>query len=474
MNFQNLYRFVSNKSKKQILSEALIDMGGDYPKKLKNDQYKLLIDFIKKGIQILKNDEVFEQQIKIAMKGFKENRRQISPYQKNVIKTKPSQIENSWRHINRLIKIVNDPQKKNDKDHYKFLDDLERFKQEKDNYIQELDEVQNQIEMLISDNEDLNSEYLEQIIVSIRNTAKRLLKILSEYSYQNEYENLSYQDLLLANSKSLNTQIQILKLLDSDNPSENPLIIFLDMLADEYDQAKDRYMQVKQSDTFITAVEQLYKNLPLFTMAHVFYHPSSKLSTIKLATKNTSKDNDGILDRLKNVKSEKQFQDLKPELIGFVNRLGLPDFKVKNIMEIINGKFLNRSNSDNSATKIMKDLGKTVQTEAFDDYVNSILQENTYDEDDFKINVMEVLTLLEKSARCTKVTGKSSSTRKGKKWMKCVKSPSGGYKRIHWGQAGVRVTGKSGNTKRKKSFRARHKCSSAKPGTPRYQACKDW
>lgn len=79
----------------------------------------------------------------------------------------------------------------------------------------------------------------------------------------------------------------------------------------------------------------------------------------------------------------------------------------------------------------------------------------------------------EKNARCTKTTKKASSTRKDKKWMKCVKSGSG-YKRVHWGQKGVRVTGKSGNTKRKKSFRARHKCSSAKPGTARYQACKDW
>lgn len=79
-----------------------------------------------------------------------------------------------------------------------------------------------------------------------------------------------------------------------------------------------------------------------------------------------------------------------------------------------------------------------------------------------------------KSSRCTKVTKKSSSTRKGKKWMKCVKSDSGGYKRIHWGQAGVRVTGKSGNTKRKKSFKARHGCSKAKSNTPKGQACKDW
>lgn len=91
----------------------------------------------------------------------------------------------------------------------------------------------------------------------------------------------------------------------------------------------------------------------------------------------------------------------------------------------------------------------------------------------FTESLQDSLILSEKSARCTKTTQKASSTRTGKKWMKCVKSGSG-YKRIHWGQAGVRVTGKSGNTKRKKSFRARHKCSSAKPGTPKYQACKDW
>jgi hypothetical protein len=76
--------------------------------------------------------------------------------------------------------------------------------------------------------------------------------------------------------------------------------------------------------------------------------------------------------------------------------------------------------------------------------------------------------------KCTKVTKKASSTRKGKKWMKCAKQSDGSIKRIHWGQAGVRVTGKSGNTKRKKSFKARHHCGHNKAGSPAAQACKDW
>lgn len=83
----------------------------------------------------------------------------------------------------------------------------------------------------------------------------------------------------------------------------------------------------------------------------------------------------------------------------------------------------------------------------------------------------DYMMVLEESSRCTKTTKKTQSTRKGKKYMQCVKTKTG-YKRVHYGQAGVRV-GKN-NPKRKKSFRARHKCSSAKPGTAKYLSCKNW
>ncbi len=88
------------------------------------------------------------------------------------------------------------------------------------------------------------------------------------------------------------------------------------------------------------------------------------------------------------------------------------------------------------------------------------------------ITVDNCVKIKEKNSKCTGPTKKASSTSKGKKYMKCVKSDSGGYKRIHWGQKGAKAS--SGNSKRKKAFRARHKCSSAKSNTPRGQACKDW
>jgi len=83
-----------------------------------------------------------------------------------------------------------------------------------------------------------------------------------------------------------------------------------------------------------------------------------------------------------------------------------------------------------------------------------------------------VNSILEEAAKCTGPTKKASSDRKGKKWTKCARQPNGSYKRIHWGQKGVRVGG--GSSKRAKSFKARHKCGSAKAGSPQAMACKDW
>ena len=86
------------------------------------------------------------------------------------------------------------------------------------------------------------------------------------------------------------------------------------------------------------------------------------------------------------------------------------------------------------------------------------------------------------SSKCTKRTKKTGSKVKGKKWTQCVPTAEKGkFRRANWGQAGVKVTGDSGDTKRKKSFRARHKCETCKleNGKKRYYsnqclACRDW
>lgn len=101
----------------------------------------------------------------------------------------------------------------------------------------------------------------------------------------------------------------------------------------------------------------------------------------------------------------------------------------------------------------------------FNDLVSQLL------EDVRPITEEELLVLEKKGARCTKVTGQQSSTRPGKKYMRCARV-DGKLKRVHYGDKNLRI--KKSNPKRRKSFRARHKCSSAKPGTPKYFSCKNW
>lgn len=88
---------------------------------------------------------------------------------------------------------------------------------------------------------------------------------------------------------------------------------------------------------------------------------------------------------------------------------------------------------------------------------------------EFDILVEQILE--EAGGTCTKVTGQQSSSRKDKKYMRCVKTKTG-YKRVHYGDPKLRI--KKSNPKKRKAFRARHKCSSAKPGTPKYFSCKNW
>jgi hypothetical protein len=76
-----------------------------------------------------------------------------------------------------------------------------------------------------------------------------------------------------------------------------------------------------------------------------------------------------------------------------------------------------------------------------------------------------------KGSRCTKVTGQQSSTRSDKKYMRCTRV-GGKLKRVHYGDPKRRI--KKSNPKKRASFRARHKCSSAKPGTAKYFSCKNW
>ena len=65
-----------------------------------------------------------------------------------------------------------------------------------------------------------------------------------------------------------------------------------------------------------------------------------------------------------------------------------------------------------------------------------------------------------------------SSERKDKKFKRYVKNKeTWNVNVVHYGDPNMKI--KKSNPERRKSFRARHKCATAKEWTPRYYSCKN-
>jgi hypothetical protein len=176
---------------------------------------------------------------------------------------------------------------------------------------------------------------------------------------------------------------------------------------------------------------------------------------------------------LESIGNKEDWENAKTVLKPLIAKLPFTTLDKKIINNRLKSFWFRNSQGFSVAKQLLstvQSMKKEVISESFDELASRYASSFNLDMNDFMIDLQEVHSLLE--SKCTGSTKKASSDRKGKKWTKCARQPDGSYKRIHWGQAGVRV-GKD-NPKRRKSFRARHKCSSAKSGSPKAAACGDW
>jgi len=482
------------------------------PRDIGFSNVQVLVRLLSKGLALLKDDETFEDQIKGALLGFKRNRKQISIEQESILKNYEKIIDKYDGQISQYTKrlfsakdtfyhtdVVKGKNKKGEdtasmnvqsytssgsqeSSRAELEEKLEEIKAKRAEYSEILENTRNDTDMITQENEELNNEYLDQVLTAVKYTSKRLYKIAvtamgeekPEFKTIVPIHELDVDMIEMKSTKDLQIQLQLLEMLMSEDENINPLIKFLALEEINYDSMKDRAFELKHGDNYSITIELLYKTLPLFKLSNFYYSVIMKKASIPLNMKqakslNSKTADGGILGKLDSVKSELQFDNIKPELIEYIQGLEVSDTYRSALMSIVNGKFETRKGSPNAAFKIKSSLKSMNLTESFDDYASRILSSYQIDEDDFKIDLVEMI-----SEKCDGPTKKASSDRKGKKWMKCAKQSDGSYKKIHWGQAGVRVTGKSGNTKRKKSFKARHNCANAKPGSPNSESCKDW
>lgn len=357
-----------------------------------------------KAFQLLKNDDVFADQMKGIMRGFQKNRRQISGYQESIIKSKPKHIDNLWGRINRLITIVSDPKKQQDSDIQEFKDELMKFKGMRDEAQTELDGVYEAIENVSKENEEINDSYLEQMLAVIRDTAKRLYKkqaeeLLSDSGEQTPrivpLHQLDISMLEKQADKDSQTQLQLLEMLLSDDSSTNPLTLFLDIQKKNYDEYKNNFFEVKRGDNYSISIEQLYRTLPLFKMISYFYNVIMKSPAISLTNKQKKRvktlgGGDNMMQRLEGVKNEKEWEELRPDLQKYIKKQKIDKDRKKMLTDLSKGPFQAIRGRASAAIKIISALKAAAITESFDELAASYASSFDVDMNDFLIDLQEV------------------------------------------------------------------------------------
>ncbi len=380
----------------------------------------------------------------------------------------------------------------------KQLKKAEAERQEYENKLNTAQNIYNQVLERTNEieevNKSLNDQKMEAFKYYLKSTAEQLLldneQKLADESKLQDLSQLDWE----STPKGMQEKMNMLRALASEDSTINPILAYLDIYDTRYSEREAELRdQELNANVNITKVRD-YNSLPFVQLVNLYnnmkYNEKFGFKPHKLAPVAMDSDEKSdeayielkkVLDSINNedewinkvIKNRKYVEDL-------VDMLALTDSQKQNIKGYTKTMWSDATGRTkiNTAQLMLQELNKYRKqlsenvSNSFDSYISSIMESMEFDHDDYEIDMIELLE--KKSARCTGPTKKASSDRKGKKWTKCARQSDGSYKRIHWGQAGVRVTGKSGNTKRKKSFKKRHGCSSAKAGTPKAMACKDW
>lgn len=359
---------------------------------------------------------------------------------------------------------------------YDIEEKINKYEGKLEKTTEELEELYDRINQINETNEKANEVAKDGFLDLIRFTAASLVK-----DYQEKAGSQSIKSLDQLNWDSmpsnLNDAVDRLKALESDDENINPILGYLARFERDYEGKDFDASRALDKNVNISTMRDFNK-LPFMGLSRIYSSlRGSDKTPIALDKLNTTQ-NDAtqgelslLLTKLSTNTSENKAEwdnpNTKTYIKGLIDQLAIPTFSKEQMKKRVDRPWmLDRGKTPPAFLKMNIDDESKIKRECFDSYYENLISEMSYDEDDFQIDIIEILE------KCTGPTKKASSDRKDKKWMKCAKQPDGSYKKIHFGQKGVRVGG--GNSKRAKSFRARHDCKNAKQGSPQQASCENW
>lgn len=420
---------------------------------------------------MLRNDSDISSEINSILAKYAANRKTINHEDEVTIRNNIGTIDDKTTKLNNYTKALQDHNEgkatlsdpKNIKNQIgELTEDISVLKGE-------LKDVLNRVEFYAEDNEVLEQNLRRKLIRATQQAATNLIEKLESTgkTAPSAVKSLEDLDQLITTDEDLQqqeTKLAVLKSLTEESPQNNILTKFLDLQLNKYEDYK---RGLSMSGPLATIeLNKEFNRLPLSVFA-MFYNANVKdageikLQPMSAGTKALQGGFAGSQAGRKAV--DKSLIDLR-KLIdrNFNNKDAGVERRAFGIIDTSSASPEKKDKLKQTVTQVLN--GETPPATL----ANIIYNESIFG---FNILVEELLTEAKKGARCTKVTGQQPSSRSSKKYMRCARV-DGKLKRVHYGDPNLRI--KKSNPKKRKSFRARHKCSSAKPGTAKYYSCKNW
>jgi hypothetical protein len=429
---------------------------------------------LRNAFRLLRNDSDLSSEVNDILADYTTKRQSISHDDEVVIRNNISTIDDNEKKLGNYVKALQDHNEGkatlSDPDNVK--KNISKIKKDISGLKIELKDVLDKVEFYAEDNEILEQNLRKRLVRASKQAAQKLIEKLGESQQSaTSVKSLDQLDQLVTTDEEMQqqeTKLAVLKSLTEDSPQNNILLRFLDLALNRYEDYK---RGLSMSGPLATIeLNKEFNRLPLSVFA-MFYNSSVKdASEIKLqpVTAGTKALQGGFKG------SQAGSRAVPPQAIQAKKLL---DRNFGSNEQGVLRQALNMFNQAGAGPKTMEKLrGITADiingVEGSPAKLASIIYGNEGPiTESFGDLVDYYLTEAKKGARCTKVTGQQSSSRSSKKYMRCVRV-DGKLKRVHYGDPKLRI--KKSNPKKRKSFRARHKCSSAKPGTAKYYSCKNW
>lgn len=277
---------------------------------------------------------------------------------------------------------------------------IEKYEEKLEKTTEELETLYSRINTINDTNEKANEAATTGFLDLIKFTASGLINEYKDKITAGDPSNVDWSSEL----KTLQDAVDRLSALESDASASNPILGYLEKFQRDYGDKEFNAGQALDKNVNITKARDFNK-LPFMVLMRVYSSIRSSEKTPIALDKLTTVQNDaslgelnGVLDRMSvdtpEAKAEWENPNTKAYIKGVLDQLPIPAFSKNTFKARIDSPWaVNRGKKTPAALLKMNITDELkMKSESFDNMFSNMITLLEFDEDDYKVDMIEVLT----------------------------------------------------------------------------------